>query len=271
MAYVNETNRALVRRWINRQPLSMKTTCVEVLGTQNKTDVMRVLRTQDMLTYVNSGGRHEILLAGQFYFTYDAERREQGKQLVPDINLGDDWQSKAGSEIYITPINALRLKKDLFDERLMHLIDPPKLAVRKGLRARQEMKQLPDLDEMLAMETYDEELISDDAPSDPFRNKCVSLLLDALAKGEKPADAVRAGAWLTSTKIKALLNETAERADVELTNLSEGRTHIEKFCSYPMQQLLDQVLTSDAELKVYLQSVIDTPAEVFLGYTPELV
>jgi hypothetical protein len=271
MAVANETNRALIRRWINRQPLSMKTTCVEVLGTQNKTDVMRVLRTQDMLSYASGGGRHEILPAGQLYFTYDAERRAQDKQLVPDVNLGSAWKEKAGSEIYITPINALRLKKDLFDERLMHLIDPPKLVVRKGLRTRQELNQLPDLDEMLAMVGMDDDVAIEDQPTNPFRQQWIDLLLDALAKGEKPGDDVRAGVWLTSIKTMALLNETAERADVELSNLAEARIHIEKFCSFPMMQMLEVVFTTEASLAVYVQQVMATTAEVFLGYTPELV
>jgi len=271
MARANETTRSLIRRWINRQPLSMKTTCVEVLGTLNKTDVMRVLRTQDLLAYTAAGGRHEILPAGQLYFTYDAERRAQDKQLIPDVNLGDGWKEKAGVEIYITPINALRLKKDLFDERLMHLIDPPKPVVRKGLRTRQELKMMPDLDEIAGLFGGDEGLDIEDQPMDPFRKKWVDLLLNSIAKGEKPGDDVRAGNWLTTIKIKALLNETAERADVELSNLEEARVHIEKFCSFPMMQLLDEVFSTDDALAAYVQSVQETTAETFLGYTPELV
>lgn len=265
-AHSNKSTQALFGRFMRRQPVSLKTACVEVLGTQNKTNVMRVLRTQDLIGYVNGGGRHEILERGNFYFTYDAERRAEGKQLVPGLHLPDDWAQRAGSEIYISPMNTLKLMRELFDVRMMGLIEPPKLIMRQGMKRQQQLALIEHLDEI------DEEFNEvDGTPENPFRQMWLARLNDAIASGIDATPDIKAGLWLTRPHNMALLNETAERAGIDLTDTAAGRIHVEKFCSFPMKEILGHVFTSEEALSGYLASVAAMTAEVFLGYCPELV
>lgn len=259
---------AAISRFINRQPLSLKTACVEVLGTNRKTDVLRVLRTQHLLGYINGGGCHEILPAGEFYFTHDADRRAAGKQLVVGAPLGDNWADSAGTEIYITPINTFRLKKEFFDQRIMQMIDPLPPAVRNGLAASQAMAGV-DLDqlEVSAAAAFDEPAASGLG----LDNEPMQQLSALMARGESIPASLRAAAYLHLPRTMALLNETAERAGVDLSDRKVASEHVGRWCSYPMNELLLDVFPNAKAWNTYLAKVATVTAEAWLGYAPELV
>lgn len=257
-----------ITRFINRQPLSMKTACVEVLGTNRKTDVLRVLRTQWLLGYIKGGGCHEILPAGEFYFTHDADRRQAGKQLITSAPLGDNWADNGGSEIYITPINTFRLKKEFFDQRIMQMIDPLRPAIRNGLAASQAMAGV-DLDqlEVSAAAALDEPT----SGGLQYENEAMEKLSSCMAQGEDVPPSLRAAAYLHMPRTMALLNETAERAGIDLSDRVEASEHVGRWCSYPMNELLLDVFPNAKAWNTYLAKVSQVTAEAWLGYAPELV
>jgi hypothetical protein len=260
---------AIQSRFINAQPLSLKTACVEVLGTQRKTDVLRVLRTCNILDYSAGGSRHEILGPGFRYFTYDLDRREAKQQLIPTLNLGPDWANRAGTEIYITPMNALCLKRDVLDPRVMQLLDPPSRATRNGLAADELVSEvggdLGALEELLSETSAEDLLDADEDTTTGWRAQALS----AMANGAEVPAHVRAGAYLENDRVRALLNETAVKVGIDLSNTQAGIEHVTNWCSFTMRQELENVFESDADWNRYLAGVQEMTAEAWLGYSPE--
>ena len=253
-------------KFTRRADISLKTACTEYIGTNRKPDVLRILRTQNLLDYASNGLSHEILDLGHEYFTSDNDRRERGDRLVQSIKLPEVWNVKPGTEIFISGLNALRLKRDYFDSRMMALIDPPKRSRLKGLRIEQILATL-DLDAISEADDEDipvVEQVKDE--SDPWLNVAMSM---AQMGNERAA---RALTYLTRKRTMAMLNETGSRVGVNLEAGQGRQEHFYRFLSHQMRALHDeQAIFISVELfDQYLDQVAATTVEAFLGFSPEL-
>ena len=253
--------------YLSKAHYSVKTASTEIIGTNKKPDVMRVLRTQGLLEYSGAGTEHEILESGHRYFVTDTDRRNSSNsQLVPHAKLPGIWNEKPGTEIYISGRNALELKRDHFDKRIMDIIDPPRASRRNGLRMDELLAKLDSLDE-LPVSTDEEVPLSEQLPENSrWLDMAQSMAIDGNEAG------ARALQYLSSSRTMAMINELGQRAGVNLGGAGREK-HLYRFCSYRMRYLLDSglVFPSDELKQQYLDQVAEVTAEVFLGYSPEAV
>jgi hypothetical protein len=253
--------------YLSKAHYGVKTASTEIIGTNKKPDVMRVLRTQGLLEYSGAGTEHEILEPGHRYFVTDNDRRNSSTaQLVPHAKLPGIWNEKPGTEIYISGRNALELKRDHFDKRIMDIIDPPRASRRNGLRMDELLAKLDSLDE-LPVSTDEEVPLSEQLPE---RNAWLEMVQGMAASGNEAG--ARALQYLSSSRTMAMINELGQRAGVNLGGAGREQ-HLYRFCSYRMRYLLDcgLVFPSDELKQQYLDQVAEVTAEVFLGYSPEAV
>ena len=253
-------------KYLSKAFYSVKTTCTEIIGTNKKPDVMRVLRTQGLLEYSGAGTEHEILDAGHRYFVSDTDRRTSNNQLVPHAKLPGIWSEKPGTEIYISGRNALELKRDYFDKRIMDVIDPPRMSRRNGLRMDELLSKLDTLED-LPVATDEEVPIAEQVNCD---NPWFEIAQKMQASGN--CAGARALQYLTHNRTMALINELGQRAGVNLQG--KGREeHLYRFCSFRMRWLIDggMVFINDEQKDAYLEQVADTTVERYLGYSPEMV
>ena len=68
---------------IAKSTFSLKTASTEVIGTNRKHDVMRVLRSLLLIDYNSRGNEHIILELGHRYFVSDESRRKADMNLFP--------------------------------------------------------------------------------------------------------------------------------------------------------------------------------------------
>lgn len=250
--------------FLSKAHYSVKTASTEIIGTNKKPDVMRVLRTQGLLEYSGAGTEHVILDAGHRYFVTDTDRRMGNSQLVPHAKLPGVWSEKPGTEIYISGRNALELKRDHFDKRIMDVIDPPRLSRRNGLRMDELLAKLDNLDELPVSSDEDVPMAEQITDADPWFE-----LAQEMAAGGNEAGA-RALQYLTHRRTMAMVNELGQRAGINLHG--NGREdHLYRFCSFRMRWLMDNglVFATDDQLQSYLDQVAETTVEVYLGYSPE--
>ena len=250
--------------YLSKAHYSVKTASTEIIGTNKKPDVMRVLRTQGLLEYSGAGTEHEILDPGHRYFVTDGDRRNGNSQLVPHAKLPGCWNEKPGTEIYISGRNALELKRDHFDSRIMSIIDPPRQSRRNGLRMDELLAKLDSLDELPT--TADEDVPL--AEQLPEQNAWLELAQQMAASGNEAG--ARALQYLTHRRTMAMVNELGQRAGINLSGAGR-EAHLYRFCSFRMRWLMDNelVFLNDDQLEEYLDQVAVTTAEVFLGYSPE--
>jgi len=249
---------------ISKAHYSVKTATTEIIGTNKKADVLRILRTQRLLDYNGAGTAHEIQPAGCRYFVTDSERRQSNQQLVPHANLPAIWKEKPGSEVYISGRAALELKRDHFDSRLMTLIEPPRLSRRRGMQVEELLSKIENLDELPV--TDEEDLpIQEQLFCDSFWMKKAMRMME---RGNEQGG--RALAYLVQPRTMAILNETAQRAGVSFRR-EERHDHLHLFCSYRMRWLLEEgmIFADKAMKEEYLEVVADMTAEKFLGFSPE--
>lgn len=250
--------------FLSKAHYSVKTASTEIIGTNKKPDVMRVLRTQGLLEYSGAGTEHVILDAGHRYFVTDTDRRMGNSQLVPHAKLPGIWNEKPGTEIYISGRNALELKRDHFDKRIMDVIDPPRLSRRNGLRMDELLAKLDSLDELPVATDEEVPLAEQLNEADPWFE-----LVQQMAAGGNEAGA-RALQYLTTRRTMAMVNELGQRAGINLHG--KGREdHLQRFCSFRMRWLMDSglIFATDDQLQGYLDQVAETTVEVYLGYSPE--
>jgi len=249
--------------FIAKSHYSIKTATTDIIGTNKKADVLRVLRTQRLLDYNGAGTAHEIQPAGHRYFVSDGDRRLSNQQLVPHAKLPNIWQEKPGTEVYISGRAALELKRDHFDSRLMALIEPPRQSRRRGLQVEELLAKVDNLDD-LPLADGEDVPVQEYLDNDPWMQHAIRMMERGNEQGG------RALAYLVQPRTMALLNETGQRAGVNLNR--DGREeHLLTFCSYRMRWLMgeDMVFASKAMQAEYLDMVAAMTAEKFLGFSPE--
>jgi hypothetical protein len=227
---------------------------------------MRVLRTQGLLEYSGAGTEHEILEPGYQYFTSDTDRRQTANgQLMAVAKLPAIWGEKPGTEVYITGRNALELKRDHFDKRIMDIIDPPRASRRNGLRMDELLAKLDSLDELPTSTDEDVPM----AEQLPEQNAWFEMAQEMAISGNEAG--ARALQYLTHSRTMAMINELGQRAGINL-NGNGREAHLYRFCSFRMRWLMDSGLVFPKEqlLQQYLDQVAEMTVEVFLGYSPEM-
>jgi hypothetical protein len=252
--------------FLSKAHYSVKTASTEIIGTNKKPDVMRVLRTQGLLEYSGAGTEHEILEPGHRYFVTDGDRRNSNGQLVPHAKLPGIWNEKPGTEIFISGRNALELKRDHFDKRIMDIIDPPRASRRNGLRMDELLAKLDSLDELPV--TTDEDVpLSEQLPES---NRWLDMAQEMAIEGNEAG--ARALQYLSNSRTMAMVNELGKRAGINLGGPGREQ-HLYRFCSFRMRWLMDSgmVFPNEQLLQQYLDQVAEMTAELFLGYSPEAV
>lgn len=253
--------------FLSKAHYSVKTASTEIIGTNKKPDVMRVLRTQGLLDYSGAGTEHEILEPGHRYFVTDTDRRNSANsQLVPHAKLPGIWNEKPGTEIFISGRNALELKRDHFDKRIMDIIDPPRASRRNGLRMDELLAKLDSLDE-LPITTDEDVPLSEQLPEN---NRWLDMAQQMATSGNEAG--ARALQYLSLPRTMAMVNELGKRAGINLSGTGREQ-HLYRFCSFRMRWLMDSglVFPSEELLQQYLDQVAEMTAELFLGYSPEAV
>ena len=261
---------------IAKSTFSLKTASTEVIGTNRKHDVMRVLRTLHLIDYNNRGNEHIILELGHRYFVSDERRRKADMNLFPYLIQGESWEDNFGSEIFMTGRNALQLKRDYFDDAIMMLIDPPKQSRRNGLRIDALLNnedisdsELLDINEV-ADETseLDYEFVENKSLVGIQSNdKWIEIASRMAASGNEAG--ARALAYLTRPRTMSLINELGKRVGINLKG--EGREdHLYRFCSFRMRDLLksNSIFLLHEMQDAYLDSVAELTIEKFLGFNP---
>jgi hypothetical protein len=252
--------------FLSKAHYSVKTASTEIIGTNKKPDVMRVLRTQGLLEYSGAGTEHEILEPGHRYFVTDGDRRNSNSQLVPHAKLPGIWNEKPGTEIFISGRNALELKRDHFDKRIMDIIDPPRASRRNGLRMDELLAKLDSLDELPVTTDEDVPLPEQLPESNRWLDMAQEMAIDGNEAG------ARALQYLSNSRTMAMVNELGKRAGINLGGPGREQ-HLYRFCSFRMRWLMDSglVFPNEQLLQQYLDQVAEMTAELFLGYSPEAV
>ena len=278
--YSHETLDNVIKNYLSNSTLSLKAVSKDLLQTNRVADVLRTCRTLELLDYDPTGRKHYIKENGYSYFTSDTDRRAKNLSLFPFEDNNDFWKNNAGSEIFLTGRNALKLRKDHFDDPIMLLIDPPRrrnkaISVEETLFDRFQFVESQDSFKSDLFDESDEDLGILKDSVDGFNSFDIDpdwqeLALRMARNGnESGARAIR---YLTNPRTMALLNELASRAGIDLRG-EESKDFLYRFCSFQMRKLLDEngiFLISSLEDR-YFDNVADFTADLFLGFNPNSV
>ena len=265
---------------IERSTFSLKTASTDLIGTNKKPDVLRVLRCLGFIDYSPTGKEHIILGPGLRYLVSDKLRRKSDSNLFQYSYPVDSWDENFGSEIYITGRNALELKRDHFDNLIMMLLEPPKIARRNGLKVDALINTSINTEDdetidIQNMNQEDEEFSflfdsNDNSYKEEIKDKWVDIASRMAASGNESG--ARALVYLSRPRTMALINELGKRVGIDLKGEARNN-HLFRFCSFRMRELLktNAIFLFQETQEDYLDAVAEMTTESYLGFNPYAV